>query len=90
MKIKTSFFIFFKLVDEIFLRIKETYIKNKENKKNDTEFHNLNLPASKGIQDNIIDIRTKHILTGAGVLLTVKVVLSSLQSPTALERIRGQ
>lgn len=59
---------------------------------NDTEFHNLNLPASKGIQDNIhvIDIRTKHILTGAGVLLTVKVVLSSLQSPTVLERIRDQ
>lgn len=74
-------------MDEIFLRIKETYIENREN---DTEFHNLNLPASKSIQDNIIDIRTKHILTGAGVLLTVKVVLSSLQSPTVLERIRDQ
>lgn len=71
-------------MDEIFLRIKETFIENREN---DTEFHNLNLPASKGIQDNI---RTKHILTGAGVLLTVKVVLSSLQSPTVLERIRDQ
>lgn len=74
-------------MDEIFLRIKETFFENREN---DTEFHNLNLPASKGIQDNIIDIRTKHILTGAGVLLTVMVVLSSLQSPTVLERIRDQ
>lgn len=55
-------------MDKIFLRIKETFFENREN---DTEFHNLNLPASKGIQDNIIDIRTKHILTGAGVLLTV-------------------
>lgn len=76
-------------MDEIFLRIKETFFENREN---DTEFHNLNLPASKGtsIQDNIIYIRTKHILTGASVLLTVKVVLSSLQSPTVLERIRDQ
>lgn len=74
-------------MDEIFLRIKETFIENREN---DTEFHNLNLLASIGIQDNIIYIRTKHILTGAGVLLTVKVVLSSLQSPTVLERIRDQ
>lgn len=74
-------------MDEIFLRIKETFFENREN---DTEFHNLNLPASIAIQDNIIYIRTKHILTGAGVLLTVMVVLSSLQSPTVLERIRDQ
>lgn len=31
-------------MDEIFLRIKETFFENREN---DTEFHNLNLPASK-------------------------------------------
>lgn len=41
-------------MDEIFLRIKETFIENREN---DTEFHNINQPASKGIQDNIIDIQ---------------------------------